>query len=75
MAIDTDIKRLSKSLKTAMAMPEQMPGIIVALVPDSEAIMTKDDRFSLDRDIHQVSYLEKAVPVVFLPPLIVSSAN
>jgi hypothetical protein len=34
MAIDPDIKRLSESRKTAVAVSEQMPGIIVAFVPD-----------------------------------------
>lgn len=75
MAIDPDVKRLSESRKTAVAVPEQMPGIIVAFVPDSKAIMTKDDRISLDHNIHQIGRLEKAAGILFLHSLIMSPAD
>jgi len=73
MAINTDVKRLSERWELPVAMPEEMPGIKVALIPDSQAIMTKDNGVSIDNDIHEVSDIKKA-GAEFLSRFLIMSA-
>ncbi len=75
MSVDTDVERLSDCREPAMAVPEQMPGIIVAFIPYSEAVMAKDDRISFDDNIHQIGPMEKAAGEFLFRFLIVSAPD
>lgn len=72
MAIDSDVERLTERRESAVTMPEEMPGIKMAFVPDPEAVVAKDDKISFDYDIHEISRMDKTAGEFFLRFLVMS---